>query len=140
VGRLWSEKPTNKEAFQTVLSRVWRLVRTVVFKELQDKLWLFEFSDAIDKRRVLAGRPWAFEWQILVIDDFDGKTPPSQMIFTSTPIWVQVHDLPLLCMSKTVGAKIGESLGRLEDIDLAGDGVGWGGVCDYGCILIYPNH
>jgi hypothetical protein len=74
----------------------------------------------------LAGRPWAFERQILVIDDFDGKTPPSQMIFTSTPIWVQVHDLPLLCMSKAVGAKIGESLGRLEDIDLAGDGVGWG--------------
>jgi hypothetical protein len=61
VGRLWSEKATNKEAFQTVLSRVWRLVGTVIFKELQDNLWLFEFSDAIDKRRVLAGRPWAYE-------------------------------------------------------------------------------
>jgi hypothetical protein len=48
------------------------------------------------------------------------------MIFTSTPIWVQVHDLPLLCMSKAVGTKIGESLGTLKDIDLAGDGAGWG--------------
>jgi hypothetical protein len=48
------------------------------------------------------------------------------MIFTSTPIWIQVHDMPLLCMSKMVGIKIGESMGTLEDVDLAGDGAGWG--------------
>jgi hypothetical protein len=126
VGKLWSEKPTNKEAFKTVFSRIWRLIGTVVFKELQDHLWLFEFSDAGDKRRVLAGRPWAFDRQILVINEFDGKTPPSMMDFTSTPIWVQVHEMPLLCMSRAVGTKIGESLGKLEDVDLAGDGAGWG--------------
>lgn len=38
VGRLWSEKNTNKEAFESVLSRIWRMMGSVVFKALQDNL------------------------------------------------------------------------------------------------------
>jgi hypothetical protein len=34
--------------------------------------------------------------------------------------------MPLLCMTKGIAVKIGESLGRLEEVDLAGDGAGWG--------------
>lgn len=37
-----------------------------------------------------------------------------------------MHDMPLICMNKGVGTRIGESLGDLEDIDVAGDGIGWG--------------
>jgi hypothetical protein len=126
VGKLWAGKQVNREAFQTVLSRIWRLVGAVVFKELQDNMWLFEFADEDDKNRVLAGRPWSFDRQILVLNEFDGQCPPSQMEFTKSPIWIQVHDMPLLCMTKGIGAKIGASLGLLEDVDVAGEGVGWG--------------
>jgi hypothetical protein len=126
VGKLWSGKRVNREAFQTQLSRIWRLVGTVVFKDLQDNLWLFEFTEEEDKYRVLAGRPWSFDRHILVLNEFDGQCPPSQMAFLHSPMWIQVHDMPLLCMTKSIGAKIGASLGVLEDVDVAGDGVGWG--------------
>jgi hypothetical protein len=126
VGKLWTERPANKEAFKTVFSRIWRLAKTVVFKELQDNLWLFEFEEEDDKNRVMAGRPWSFDRHILVLKEFDGHCPPSQMIFMHSPIWIQIHDMPLLCMTKGVGSKIGDSLGELEDVDVAGDGVGWG--------------
>ena len=98
----------------------------MVFKEVQDNVWLFEFTDGDDKQRVLNGWSWSFDRQILVFNDFDGSTPPSQMKFTHSPFWVQVHDMPMLCMNKAVGTKIGESLGELEDVDMAGDGAGWG--------------
>jgi hypothetical protein len=126
VGKLWSGKRVNREAFQTQLSRIWRLVGTVVFKDLQDNLWLFEFTEEEDKYRILAGRPWSFDRHILVLNEFDGQCPPSQMAFMHSPVWIQVHDMPLLCMTKSIGAKIGASLGVLEDVDVAGDGVGWG--------------
>jgi hypothetical protein len=126
MGKIWSEKYTNKEAFKYVLSRLWRTMESVVFKELQDNLWLFEFADIEDKERVLAGRLWSFDWQILVINEFDGKTPPSQMEFMHSPFWIQVHDLPLLCMTKNIGIRIGESLGCLKDVDMAEDDPGWG--------------
>jgi hypothetical protein len=116
----------NREAFKTVLSQLWRTTRRVLFKEVQEKLWLFEFADENDKRRVLEGRPWSFDKQLIVINEFQGGVSPSLMDFRYSPFWIQVHDMPLLCMTKGVGAKIGQSLGKLEDVDVAGDGVGWG--------------
>lgn len=126
VGRIGGERRVNKEAFRTVLSRIWRLAGSVVFKEVQDNIWLFEFEEVDDKRRVFEGRPWFFDRQILVIQEFDGSIPVSQMEFSFSPFWVQVHEMPLVCMNKTVGIKIGESMGVVEDVDVAGDGAGWG--------------
>jgi hypothetical protein len=126
VGRIGDERKVNKEAFKTVLSRIWRIVGTVTFTEVQDNIWLFEFTDIDDKRRVLEGRPWSFDRQILILNDFDGNVPPAQVQFTHSPFWIQVHDMPLIYMNKKVGTKIGESLGVLEDVDVAGDGGGWG--------------
>ena len=75
---------------------------------------------------MMAGRPWSFDRHILVLKEFDGHCPPSHMTFMHLPVWIQIHDMPLLCMTKGIGTKIGDSLGELEDVDVAGDGVGWG--------------
>jgi hypothetical protein len=32
----------------------------------------------------------------------------------------------LLCMTKGIGSKIGISMGSFEEVDIVGDGVGWG--------------
>ena len=125
-GRIWMAKKVNREAFKGVLTRVWRTMKGVIFKELDDNIWLFEFEAVDDMRRVLDGRPWSFDRQIIVLNEFDGKTPPAQIVFKYSPFWVQVHDLPLLCMTKGIAMKIGASLGQLEDVDLADEGVGWG--------------
>jgi hypothetical protein len=98
----------------------------VVFKEVQDSIWLFEFIKEGDKERVTEGRPWSFDRQILVLYEFDGHCPPSKMEFTKLQFWIQVHDFPLLCMNRVVEKKIGDSLSVLEDVDVAGNGVGWG--------------
>jgi hypothetical protein len=74
----------------------------------------------------MESRPWSFDWQILVLNDFDESVPLAQMQFTQSPFWIQVHDMPLICMNKGVGTKIGESLGILKDVDEARDGGGWG--------------
>jgi hypothetical protein len=126
IGKIWTDKSVNHEAFKLVFSNIWRIVGSVEFKELKDNIWLFEFSDEGDKRRVLEGRPWSFDRHIVVLNEFDGSTPPSQLEFNRSPFWVQVHDMPLLCMNKNVGTKIGKSLGDLEDVDVAGNGLGWG--------------
>jgi hypothetical protein len=43
-----------------------------------------------------------------------------------TPIWIQIHDMPLECMNRGVGRKVGETLGKVEEIDVVDDDVGWG--------------
>ena len=45
----------------------------MVFEEVQDSIWLFKFAKKEDKERVLEGRPWSFDRQILVLNEFDGN-------------------------------------------------------------------
>lgn len=56
----------------------------------------------------------------------DENVPPIQMDFSKSPFWIQVHDLPLVCMNREVGFKIGAAIGEVEDVDISGEGVGWG--------------
>jgi hypothetical protein len=94
MGRLGPIKKFNREAFKSLMVRIWCVEGKLIFKELQDHIWLFEFSEEKDKKRVLEGQPWSYDRTILVLNDFDVKIAPSQMTFTHTPIWIQIHNMP----------------------------------------------
>lgn len=98
----------------------------MAFKEIHDNVWLLEFSNMADKWRVMEGRTWLFDRSVLVLKEVDEDIPPLQMDFSKVLFWVQVHDMPLTCMNREVGIRIGQSIGMVEDIDVTGDGVGWG--------------
>jgi hypothetical protein len=126
LGRLMSDRRIQKEAFKTLMSRLWKTAEAVTFKEIQDNLWLLEFPNREDKGRVLEGRPWLFDRSLLVLKEIDENTPPSHMDFSNAFFWIQLHGMPLTCMNREVGLRIGRSIGTVEDIDVTGDGVGWG--------------
>jgi len=48
------------------------------------------------------------------------------MDFSFSPFWVQIHDMPLGCMNRAVEYHIGSSLGKVENVAVAEDDVGWG--------------
>jgi hypothetical protein len=125
IGKIWAGKRVNKEGFITVFKRIWRTEGEVFFKEIQPNVWMFDFSLETDKLKVLEGRPWSYDRFILALLDFDGSIPSSQWNFTTSPFWIQIHDLPMICMTKAIGSKIGHSLGDLEAVDIAGEGVDW---------------
>lgn len=123
IGKIWAGKQINKDAFRKVFTRIWRLDGGVSFKEIQHNVWMFEFSHEGEKRRVLAGHPWSFDRYILVLKDFDGSIPSSKWDFKTSPFRIQIQDMPLICMTKAIGGKIGSSLGILEEVDIEGEGV-----------------
>lgn len=83
---------------------------SIIFKVLGDNLFLIEFNNIWDKARVLEGRPWVFEGPLFLVEDFDGRSPPSKLSF-DRPFWVRMLNLPLACMGK-VGKKKLELLSR----------------------------
>jgi hypothetical protein len=126
VGKLMSERRVHKEAFQSMMSKIWKTLESVHFKELHDNLWLLEFGNESDKRRIKEGRPWLFDRSVLVLKELEEHIPPTQMEFSHALFWVQGHDMPLLCMNSDIGYRIGESIGKVEEVDVTGDGVRWG--------------
>jgi hypothetical protein len=117
------KKLTNK-AFKAIILRIWRPGGRVVFNEIQENLWLFKFSEESDKHKVLAERPSTYDRTLLILNDFDGQIPPSQLDFSSSPIWIQIHDIPLGCMNRPVGNQIGNFL-EVEDVAVVEEDVGW---------------
>jgi hypothetical protein len=77
LGKMGDAKRINKEAFNSMISRIWCLRGNVFFNEILDNLWLFEFLEEENLRRVLDGRPWSYDRTILVLNEFDSKTLPS---------------------------------------------------------------
>jgi hypothetical protein len=49
------------------------------------------------------------------------------MDFSLTPIWVQIHNMPIGCINREVGTQIGSSLVKVEEVAVADDDVGWMG-------------
>jgi hypothetical protein len=121
-----SNRRIQNEAFKSLMTKLWKTMGDVAFKELHDNLWLLEFSNMAYKRRIMEGRPWLFNRSILVLKELDVNIPPMHMDFSKALFWVQVHDMPLICMNREVGLRIGQSLSIVEDTHVAGDGVGWG--------------
>jgi hypothetical protein len=74
VGKLVSERMVSKETIKTTLMRWWRLTGTFTFKIMGGNLFLIEFELARNKARVLVGRPWVFEDNLFLVEDFDGRT------------------------------------------------------------------
>jgi hypothetical protein len=128
IGKIWAGKRVHNEGFINVFRRIWRIEKEVNFKEIQPNMWMFEFSQEADKLKVLEGRLWSFDRFLIALLEFDGSIPFSQWNFSTSPFWIQIHELPLICMTKSIGSKIGHSLGVLETVDIAGEGVEWGSV------------
>jgi hypothetical protein len=63
-------------------------VGSVVFKEVHENTWIFEFSVKEDKERIMEGRPWSFDRHIVILNELDGNVPPSLMEFNYSPFWV----------------------------------------------------
>ncbi|XP_059454983.1 uncharacterized protein LOC132185195 [Corylus avellana] len=81
---------------------------------------------ARDKVKVLEGRPWVFESNLFLVEDFDGHTSPSKFTFDKASFWVRMTNLPLACMGREVGFKLGPAIRTVEEVDTDKDGIGWG--------------
>lgn len=126
VGKLLSARVVGCEIVRTTLLRAWHLIESVSFKTLNDNLFLLEFDLEEDLEWVLTGRPWLFDNYLVAMQKFDGSIPPDRLDLSKAALWVQIHGLPLVCMNKAVGTKIGLSMGAMVGLDVGEDGVGWG--------------
>jgi hypothetical protein len=126
VGKLLSERLVSKDTIKSKILSWWKPKKSFTFKILGGNLFLIEFEDARDKGRVLEGRPWVFEGNLFLVEDFDGHTSPAKFNFDRASFWVRMTNLPLACMGREVGLKLGASVGRVEEVDTDKDEVGWG--------------
>ncbi|KAL5823584.1 hypothetical protein ACOSQ3_021568 [Xanthoceras sorbifolium] len=126
VGRFITNKLVNREAFCATISRIWRTTQEVDVETLQGNIYAFYFKNQMDRLFVLAERPWTFDKALLVLEEPRGKGDLGSMELNKIEFWIQMHNAPLLCMTKDIGLFLGRKIGLVKEIDLgpSGDCVG----------------
>jgi hypothetical protein len=126
VGKLLADRVVGKEIIKTPLIRAWKPTERVSFKTVGENTFLIEFANEWDKARIMEGRPWTFDGDLVSLVEFDGLTPLAELEFEKAAFWVRMFNLPLACMSKDMGMRIGSTMGDVEEVEVDEDGVGWG--------------
>ncbi|KAL5804454.1 hypothetical protein ACOSQ3_031254 [Xanthoceras sorbifolium] len=122
VGRVITNKQVNREAFRGIILKIWRTTQDFDVEVLKENTFIFQFRNHLDHKRVLAGGPWSLDCGLLVLEEPVGAGHINGMKFDKAEFWVQVHNIPIVCMDREFGSFIGKQIGVLREIDLGATG------------------
>lgn len=127
VGKFCTKRRVSLESVARVLKSVWRTEQNFEVCDLGNNKVLFHFMSKDDLDRVLLLSPWSFDKYLLILHNLKAGESVSKLPFDRVSFWVQIHGLPTLSQTKEVGIRIGESLGRVEKVDVEEKGFCRGG-------------
>ena len=126
VGKLLANKTVGKEIIRPLLICAWQPTGWVSFKTLGTNPFLIEFENEWDETQIMEGCPWTFDRDLVSLVELDGITPMVELEFEKAAFWVCMYNLPLACMSKAIGMRMGASVGEVLEMEVNDEGVGWG--------------
>ena len=125
VGKLLVDRNINKNAVKAIILKVWRTSKGVQIVDLKENIFVFKFACEGDKKRILELGPWNIEGFPLILKQWHHNMSVDDLDFSSIPLWVQIHGLPIEYMSKENVEEISALVGEVLEVDF----IGSGGVC-----------
>lgn len=117
VGRVITEKNFNVEAFKRTMTMAWTVSKRLVIRMIGPNKFIFQFFHWKDKAKVLEGRPWSFDNQLLVLSEVSGNEQASEVQLNYSPFWIRIKDLPFNCRNYQVCKAIALKLGYVMEVD-----------------------
>jgi hypothetical protein len=126
VGKVCSPRKLVLNALDRAMQRAWGLHRPAQFRDIGDNRFVVRFSSEGDWKHVLRNGPWQFDFNVVLVKEYDGSIRPSDMVFDSLEMWVRVLDLPMDMMNRAYGKLIGNWIGRYVSVEVDADDMAWG--------------
>lgn len=124
VGKIFSKRSVNRETLRSNLSKILRARGSTEIEMVGHNLFVISFTLEADKRVALEDGPWHFFQELMVLKQTLPMQTLMEVLFDDISIWVQCHNVPIECMDPLIIRRIGEKVGRVEEVD-----VGEGGLC-----------
>ncbi|KAL5808000.1 hypothetical protein ACOSQ3_028691 [Xanthoceras sorbifolium] len=121
-GKILVNREINRDAFRSAISRIWKTTKKVEVEAIGMNIFAFRFKCDWDRKRILEGGPWCFDKNLLILCEAKGIGKIYESDFQFSPMWIQLHNLPLACMSREVGLFLGEMIGEVLEVDPGSSG------------------
>ncbi|KAK0607213.1 hypothetical protein LWI29_011412 [Acer saccharum] len=118
VGKVLTTKVVNREAFINVMHSIWRTSDGVEIEALGRNVFGFHFKNSEDRKLIQSGGLWSFDRALIALEEPTGAGDVTLMKFNRVEIWVQIHNLPLICMTEDSGNFLGSMIGEVKEVDL----------------------
>ncbi|XP_021842039.1 uncharacterized protein [Spinacia oleracea] len=114
VGRIQSSRAYNFGAMKNTMNQMRSLSKRAIFREIENDLFIIQLFHWKDKEKVLNGRPWCFDHNLIVLQEIPKGVQPTKVVLDMSPFWIRIYDLPLDCQSsrsvRSLAGKVGEVL------------------------------
>uniref|UniRef100_A0A803QD77 Zinc knuckle CX2CX4HX4C domain-containing protein n=1 Tax=Cannabis sativa TaxID=3483 RepID=A0A803QD77_CANSA len=124
--KLLTNRHFNPEAFKNRLKQMWPERFSINILEKEPNFFTVEFGCFGDRRRVLIGQPWHFDYKLIVMTPLEAGSVVTVESLTTTPFWIQVSGIPFLKRSRALAQRLGEVLGRFIEVDTTSLKETWG--------------
>ena len=88
VMKIMTHRSISLDALRKNLRMLWKTNKGVNISKLEADLFLVEFGDGKDKKKVLDMCPWSYEKQLVLIQDFEGELTPKEIELKWSPFWI----------------------------------------------------
>lgn len=116
VGKVLSTKKVNRDAFIGVIEQLWNPFGRVEIEAFADNIFVIYFNNLEVRESIWARGPWHFDQNLIVLEKPKGAGDISNLSFSMVEMWVQIHNLPLMCMNRRVAKAIAEQIGTSIEI------------------------
>ncbi|CAI9767369.1 unnamed protein product [Fraxinus pennsylvanica] len=118
-----SDREANKGALKSTMVKVWQVEGKAVIKDVGFNKFMIELKRIEDKERIMMGRPWSFDKQLLCLQDYENVVSIKEVPFKEEAFWIQCHEIPFAGMNKKTGNDIGSRLGKVINVDTDFSGI-----------------
>uniref|UniRef100_A0A2N9GYK3 Reverse transcriptase domain-containing protein n=1 Tax=Fagus sylvatica TaxID=28930 RepID=A0A2N9GYK3_FAGSY len=113
AAKFFTRRTINIEAVARTFKPLWQTKNNFSLQDVGDNMVLVEFEDRSDLERVLIGEPWSYDKYLIAFQRVGDGREVEDLLFNRVDFWVQIHNLPILCMKKSVAERLGRSIGEV---------------------------
>uniref|UniRef100_A0A2N9EK22 CCHC-type domain-containing protein n=1 Tax=Fagus sylvatica TaxID=28930 RepID=A0A2N9EK22_FAGSY len=113
AAKFFTRRTINIEAVARTFKPLWQTKHNFSLQDVGDNMVLVEFEDRSDLERVLIGEPWSYDKYLNAFQRVGDGREVEDLLFHRVDFWVQIHNLPILCMKKSVVERLGRSIGEV---------------------------
>lgn len=71
--KVLTKRSINLEALRKNIRMLWKPNKGILVSKIEEDLFLVEFGDGRDKKKILDMSLWNYEKQLILLQDFEGK-------------------------------------------------------------------
>ncbi|KAL2903855.1 hypothetical protein RDABS01_002565 [Bienertia sinuspersici] len=117
VGKLLTNAPFNPEALKNTMRSLWKPTKSLVVREIEDNIFVFQFFLRADREKVLEQGPWSFDGKLLLLKEVKKGEQPAEMAFNIARFWVKAYQIPVDRRRRSMAVAIANKMGKFVDFD-----------------------